>query len=141
LDYCTAVVQTALRILYSRSGSINLPLWLSTQKQTNLCNRLSPKSIQYYYGITNNKTQSSKNQQVNITNSLKGDPTVLPFNPHNNEIYAANEYFDTVSFNPNAGKIYAAPILSLTDGNNQNNIIRNLRFPLDQVSSRKSSFC
>ena len=49
-------------------------------------------------GNTDNVLQSSKNQQLNITNSLKGGPTVLAFNPHDDEIYGANEYFDTVSF-------------------------------------------
>jgi YVTN family beta-propeller protein len=48
-------------------------------------------------GITDNIIHS-KNQQLNITNSLKGGPMVLAFNPNNDQIYAANEYFDTVSF-------------------------------------------
>jgi hypothetical protein len=58
-----------------------------------------------------------------------------------NKIRQEPGWLDYTALNPNTGKIYAAntaPILSLIDGNNRNNIIRNLRFPINQVSSRKS---
>ena len=45
-------------------------------------------------GTTDNIIKSSITQ--NFTNSLKGGPTTMAINPSNDQIYVANEYFNTV---------------------------------------------
>jgi YVTN family beta-propeller protein len=65
-------------------------------------------------GITDNIIPS-KNQQVDITSGLSGGPATLAFNLKNDQIYSANEYFDTVSF-MNGSKFPYADAVSKVGG-------------------------